>query len=268
MARRYVNPNHRAVPDSPENFAGELFDLARSGHVGEEQGRKLIRAYTALMAGDREIRGQLGGQLRLRPPAVQQAVAGRTAVEALYRPDAPGAALNGAFADIGEFALAVKNRSPKLDQVYRVQNSFGAEVPDAGGALIPEDLRSDLMLLSLESSVVRPRALVFSSQTLRIGVPAIDDTTHASSILGGVTSYWTEEATAPTEVQASYERIFLDSKKQLTYSTAPNELMADAPVFGVYLRETLPAAIAWWQDKAFFNGTGWRSRRGGRTRRV
>jgi hypothetical protein len=63
LARRYVNPN-RAVPSSPDEFAEEIWDLSWSGHFGPE---RLIQAYASKMAGDREIRGQLGSQLGVSP---------------------------------------------------------------------------------------------------------------------------------------------------------------------------------------------------------
>jgi HK97 family phage major capsid protein len=129
-------------------------------------------------------------------------------------------------------------------------------VPDAGGFLIPEVLRSDLLALALENAVIRPRATVIPMNSLRVPIPIIDDTSHVSNVFGGVQWYWTEEAAALTESQATFGRVVLDAKKLTAYANVPNELLQDAPAFAGFFDARFPQAIAYGEDVAFFTGTG------------
>lgn len=186
--------------------------------------------------------------------------------KSLYNRRAPGAAADGIFEDASEFFRSTWYRAdrlkdfgqlrPKLEKLMEVQNSYGSEVPADGGFLIPEELRSEILQVALETAVVRPRATVIPMSSLRVPIPMIDDTSHASSILGGVVGYWTEEAAGLTESQASFGRVVLDAKKLTAYAEVPNELLMDAPAFEGFFSGTFPKAISWFEDVAFLTGTG------------
>ncbi|MDX3759340.1 phage major capsid protein [Streptomyces sp. AK02-04a] len=186
--------------------------------------------------------------------------------KSLYNRRAPGAAADGIFDDASEFFRSTWYRAdrlkdfgqlrPKLEKLLEVQNSYGSEVPADGGFLIPEELRSEILQVALETAVVRPRATVIPMSSLRVPIPMIDDTSHTSSILGGVVGYWTEEAAGLTESQASFGRVVLDAKKLTAYAEVPNELLMDAPAFEGFFSGTFPKAISWFEDVAFLTGTG------------
>jgi HK97 family phage major capsid protein len=144
----------------------------------------------------------------------------------------------------------------KRDEMLRIQNSYGSEVPADGGFLIPERLRSDILQIALETAVVRPRAQVIPMDSLRVPIPMIDTTSNVSSVFGGVVCYWTEEAAQLIESQATFGRVVLDAKKLTGYAEVPNELLADAPAFSSFFDTIFPRAIAWYEDVAFMNGTG------------
>ncbi len=144
----------------------------------------------------------------------------------------------------------------KREAARKIQNSFGSEVPADGGFLIPERLRSDIMSVAIESAVVRPRAQVIPMDSLRVPIPMLDTTSNVSSVFGGVTCFWTEEAAALVESQASFGRVVLDAKKLTGYAEVPNELLADAPAFSAFFDTIFPRAIAWFEDIAFMTGTG------------
>jgi len=190
-----------------------------------------------------------------------------------YNKAAPGArrGLDEVFDSSAEFFQAIwprmqavlKNRkeaSAKLERYNDIQteirNSYGSEVPADGGFLIPETLRSDILQVSLESSIVRSRAQVIPMETLRVPIPMIDDTSHVSSVFGGVVAYWTEEAASITESQASFGRVVLDAKKLTAFASVPNELLADATAFGSFFDNVFPRALAWYEDLAFIQGSG------------
>lgn len=194
---------------------------------------------------------------RARRTSAQKALNGRRAI---------GRALDDMFEDSAEFFRATHfdemrvNRSTELSakraKVTEIMNSFGSEVPADGGFLIPETLRSNLLQVALEEAVVRPRAQVIPMETLRVPIPMIDSTSNVSSVFGGVICYWTEEAAALVESQASFGRVNLDAKKLTGYAEIPNELLADAPAFTSFFDDVFPKALAWYEDIGFMTGTG------------
>jgi HK97 family phage major capsid protein len=186
--------------------------------------------------------------------------------KSLYNRRAYGAAAEGIFEDTAEFfrataASAPKMRDfeqlrPKAAKLMEIQNAYGSEVPADGGFLVPEIMRSEILQMAIEMAVVRPRATTIPMSSLRVPIPTIDDTSHVSSILGGVTAYWTEEGAALTTSSASFARTVLDAKKLTAYAEVPNELLQDAPAFSGFFDTTFPKAIAWFEDVAFQLGTG------------
>jgi HK97 family phage major capsid protein len=210
-------------------------------------------------------------QLNLSPDGTPAVSKGKGVV---YNKFSPGAAFENAyraddrFGTIGEYCQAIREEArptsaanrkdllQKLENARSFQNSFGSEDPGAGGFLIPEIMRSELLQLALEDSIVRSRATVIPMSTLRVPIPALDDTTHASSLFGGVIFYWAEESAALTESQATFGRVVLDAKKLTGYFKVPNELLADAPAFSGWFDSRVPAGLAWWEDVAFLNESG------------
>lgn len=185
---------------------------------------------------------------------------------ALYNKAAVGAAVDPLFPSQGDFFRSIspkaenfKDNKELLDKrgkLQDIQNSFGTNVPSDGGFLVPEILRSDLLQVALENSVVRPRATVIPMASQRTSIPFVDSTSNVSSVLGGWVAYWVDEATAATESQAKFGQVTLDAKKLMLYSSAPNELVADGVGFGAFLEQGLPKALAFEEDYRFMLGTG------------
>src|SRR5258706_11826493 len=86
----------------------------------------------------------------------------------LYNKAAPGASVNKLFGDQAAFfqalslkcnALGTHKDAPelltKLVENERIRNSFGTNVPADGGFLVPEDFRSDLLMIALEQTIIR-----------------------------------------------------------------------------------------------------------------
>jgi HK97 family phage major capsid protein len=193
---------------------------------------------------------------------------------AVYNRLAPGAAFENKyrkedrFDSIGQYCQAIREEArptaaanrkdllQKLENVREFQNSFGSEDPGAGGFLIPEIMRSEMLQLALEESIVRSRATVIPMSTLRVPVPTVDDTSHTSSLFGGVVFSWTEESAALAESQAKFGRVVLDAKKLTGFFKVPNELLADAPAFSSWFDTRIPMGLAWTEDLAFMTETG------------
>lgn len=189
--------------------------------------------------------------------------------QCLYNKMAPGAGLDGHIDSTSNLfrAIASSQRGQrfrdtpellnKLEKLQEIQNSFGTNVPSDGGFLIPEQFRSDLMMVALEHSIMRPRATVIPMSSQTLAIPAVDDTTHAGgTVFGGVQTFWVDESTQPSESSGKFSQVKLDAKKLMAYLTAPQELVADAPAFNAYLNQVLPQALAFEEDYRFIQGTG------------
>lgn len=197
-------------------------------------------------------------RIDLTPKAV---VATGNARNHIHNPRAMGAVLDREFKNSAEYFQTIwhnANRTADMQaKLSRVRNAFSSTVPSEGGFLIPEVLRSELLAVALESSVVRQRARVIPMETLRVPFPAVDSTSNVSSVYGGVVGYWTEEGAALTASQAAFSRIVLDAKKLTAYTEVPNELISDSAVsFQAFLDQIFPEALSFYEDIAFMKGDG------------
>jgi HK97 family phage major capsid protein len=175
---------------------------------------------------------------------------------------AKGAPLDGTWPDFytflqdiwyskGNGALSAEAKS-RMD----VYNAYSEKVPSEGGFLVPEEYRSELMQLSLDGAIVRPRATIIPMGAPRIHIPMLDETSRVSSVFGGVVVYRTEEGAELTESSASFASVKLDVTKQTALSHVPNELIRDWGAFGAFMDATLPNAMAFYEDLDYISGSG------------
>ena len=198
--------------------------------------------------------------------AVQQVASlkpGESARMGLYNPKAMGAVVDKDYADSGDYFRTIwhkgqqNNTADRQSRLTRLRNAFSSTVPSEGGFLIPETLRSEILRVSLETSIIRPRARVIPMETLRVPFPAIDSTSNVSSLFGGIVGYWTEEGAALTASSATFGRVVLDAKKLTMYTEVPNELIADSlSSFQAFIDTLFPEAMGFEEDYAFIQGNG------------
>lgn len=175
---------------------------------------------------------------------------------------AKGAPLNGVWPDYYTFLQDVwfskgnGAMSAEARKRMDIHNTYSEKVPSEGGFLVPEEFRSQLLQLGLDSAVVRPRATIIPMGAPRLHIPSIDETSRVSSIFGGVVVYRTEEGQELTESSASFSSIKLDVTKQTALSHVPNELIRDWGAFGAFMDATLPAAISQFEDWDYISGNG------------
>jgi len=282
MARTYGN---KAFPGNPAELAEMLADPAQAAKAmggTQAQWRQFNAEYAARASDagiDVQIREQVqaevanmlradgkagsgGRRLNLDPNAIPM---GRNA---LYNKRAPGAkadeVLNGSsdrWADFfggihhGNRTEAAASMQSKLVKIQNL-NDYGSAVPSDGGFLVPEVLRAEILSLALEQSIVRPRARVIPMSSLRVPIPAIDSTSHESTLFGGLSVVWSEESGQLTGSSAKFARVVLEASKMALFADVPNELVDDAPAFGAFLEMAFPATLAFEEDSAFLTGTG------------
>ena len=172
---------------------------------------------------------------------------------------APGASMNGQFKSFGEFCRTswFKNIQ-RLGMDTRLKN-LGESQGDQGGFLVPEEFRMELLRMSLEASLVRPRARVVPMGGLTLSYPAIKDTTHASTVFGGVTAQWVAEGAdlSSGTNEPTFAQAVLTAKKLTGYTVVSNELMQDAAIsIESVLMQLFGEAIPWFEDDAFIAGVG------------
>lgn len=180
-----------------------------------------------------------------------------------YNAKAPGAKLDKQFSDWTTYMTTVWDGAKTQEafaaraELARIQNAFGSTVPSDGGFLIPESLRSELLQVPTEQSLVRSRARVVPMETLMVPYPMVDTTSNASSVHGGILGYWTEEGGTLTDSSPTFGRIELQAKKLTLYSEIPNELFQDSlATLQQFMSQSYPEALAWFEDIAFVEGNG------------
>jgi HK97 family phage major capsid protein len=267
-------PTNQAELEDLLGDQAKVTELFKSGQFAE-----VVQNYARAVAKtDMDIKAQVNDQVQvtLREWLVEngqtdrldmtpkQVVNNGDARNSVHNPRAMGAVLDKEFAgptaaaDFFQTIWHNTNRTADLqNKLSRIKNAFSSTVPSEGGFLIPETLRSELLKVSLETSIVRPRARVIPMETLRVPFPAIDSTSNVSSVYGGVVGYWTEEGATLTASSATFGRIVLDAKKLTAYTEVPNELISDSVgSFQAFLDQIFPEALGFYEDDAFINGTG------------
>ena len=164
--------------------------------------------------------------------------------------------MDGQFKNFGEFlsSIAPGTISRGMDNRLKV---LGEGQGDQGGFLVPEQFTLQLLSLALEEAVVRPRAFRLPMSSLNLSLPTIVDTTHATNVFGGVRGYWTPESGSYTSSEPSFGRVTLTAKKLTAYTSAANELLADAAIsLEALLMRLFPQALAYFEDDSFINGIG------------
>lgn len=158
------------------------------------------------------------------------------------------------FKTFGEFLRAVKYTPSDA----RLKSGFNEGSDTAGGFTVPDEFLNRLLMRSLESSVIRGNgATVIPMSSDTITIPKLVDISHASTVFGGIVGGWLEESGTKTPTEATFGQVKLIAKKMFGYTYASDELLADNAIgLEGLINEMFGAAIAWYEDDAFINGTG------------
>ena len=284
-----------AIPESQAELEELMADQAKVGAlIASGQFKDVIKAYAkatddrgtiaeqvaeqvkAFVAGQEQFEKTISGEVKntietfltehgvpRRPPFPEAGDAPTGAeANAAYNPVAPGVAVNAlGFTNIGDFARTIWHKNPrpdeeKLGKLGAIMNAYSSVDPAAGGFLIPETMRSEIMQIALETSIVRPRATVITMGSPTQLMPFVDSTTNVGSVFGGMVFYWTAESGDLTATQARFGRLRLEANKLTGLAAVPNELWADAPALSSFLMQAVPKGLSFYEDNAFINGTG------------
>ncbi len=172
------------------------------------------------------------------------------------QPDEKNPAKRGdaGFNTFGEFLWTIKNKPGDV----RLKTGSVEGDDTAGGYLIPEEFRNQILMDALELTVMRRAgATVIPMRTDTIRIPKVTDTAHTASVFGGVVAYWTDEQGTVTPKDPTFGSVRLIARKLTGYTYASNELLADSAVgLEALLLRMFSQALAWYEDSAFINGDG------------
>lgn len=266
-----------AIPTAPSELEEFLHDSAKIQALAKEPDgfQKLATSYAQnFMNRDRDAAAQIEEQVKntmtqflkdnkdagYAPVNLNPKDLVKQRNSPIRNDDAIGARLDGKFKDFPEFLQNVwhgkKTFTPEESERMALVNEYSERVPDSGGFLVPEEYRSAILALSLEESIVRPRATVIPMSSRTLNFPTVDATSNVSSVYGGVVVYRTEEGAELSESAASFSSVKLEATKQTALAHVTNELLKDGPAFGAFLDATFPKAMAWYEDLDYIGGTG------------
>jgi HK97 family phage major capsid protein len=253
----------REILSDPKNF-GEWVHASINSRLTEDKGiSNQVKEQTEAFMSE-WLKGNKGAQDALEAKRINLTDPnnrGKVVHNSIYNKNAIGAPHDDAFENLAEMFYSVSAHSFKdaalQEKLGKLQNDLSSVRPSDGGYLIPEVLRAEILRTSLETSIVRPRARVIPMDNPIVPFPTIDSTSNVSSIYGGVVGYWTEEGATLTESQPRFGRVQLHAHKLALYTEVPNELIRDArPAMDAFVTGVFPEATGWFEDVAFFVGSG------------
>ena len=166
----------------------------------------------------------------------------------------PLAGLASYIADAAATDDPVRQRAARR-RSQEIKAAWGERVPSEGGFLLTEDWTRELLAYAVESSIMMPRAMLLETTQAILPIPTISESSHVSSVFG-VVGRWMPAGAALTVDTASFGRERLEAKKLIAELQAPAELVADPRAWPVWLERALPAAIGFYADQTFVNGSG------------
>ena len=160
------------------------------------------------------------------------------------------------FRNIGEYMYTlVSNPSDSRLQELRAQQMKDGTL---GGYAIPEQFRAELLSISPQEAVVRPRATVIPAGTppdAPINMPALDQGA-SRNMYGGVIIYHAGESDTMTESNFRLKKITLTPKKMYGYLTISNELLNNWDAASSVIQNQLRLAMIGAEDTDFLTGDG------------
>lgn len=249
-----------ALLKSPEQMASYIAEQAvGTGLVTPDAGVKAAQAAIA-----EQRRKDAVAKLPTRSALVQAETVAKSAwtswkggIDAPLARKAYGSE-NGGYGHVREYLTDLFNVKQGRGISERLMKAAFAEGSGAaGGFLVPPEFSATLRALALESAQIRPRATVMPMTSMEIRMPYVRDTSHATNVFGGVQAYWAPEAGTLTESEATFAEILLRAHKLTGYTVASNEILADGAIgLEAFIGQRFPQAIKWFEEKAFWTGTG------------
>ena len=156
------------------------------------------------------------------------------------------------------FAKAVYMREHGMTLPDEIMKALGETQGSTGGFFVPIEFRAELLMLTVEDQVVRPRATVIPMATDLLRIPRIHETTRSGGIVyGGMTGTFGPEAGSLGTGDPTAGQVELKAKKFSEYILVSNELVMDSPIaISPLLGFMGRKALGFREDYNMFWGTG------------
>jgi len=126
-----------------------------------------------------------------------------------------------------------------------------------GGFLVPEEYRMEIRMLQLETAQFRGKSVVIPMGAMIQHWPYVRDTSHVSSVYGGVIGYWEGEAQLLGESEPSFGQLQLTAHKLTAYTVIANEVMVDSSgAIETFVTQQFPKALNFFEERGFYKGNG------------
>ena len=177
---------------------------------------------------------------------------------------------NWGFANVGEYAIAIKNSQLGLHQDERIvvlksadriirqkatPATAGTELVGAdGGFMVPPDIRQEVWIAVSENESILSLTDMTPTNSNNIIMPA-DETTPWQST-GGILAAWRAQNTAMTPSKPSLQNRNIVLNEAYALVAATDELLSDAPRLNNYLMVKAPQKMGYIVDESIFRGNG------------
>lgn len=160
------------------------------------------------------------------------------------------------FKSMAEFVSAVRFGDPQ-GRLDAIRNDLSMGVSESGGYAVPEQFRDELLQLTAEAAIVRPRANVIpagSPPDSKITIPAFEQGDNGA--YGGVEVKWIEEGGAKPKTDAKLDEITLEPHEVAAHMVATDKLLRNWGAADAFIRNLLTQAMVSAEDQAFLTGDG------------
>ena len=182
-------------------------------------------------------------------------------------PGDSSAARAGGFNSFGEFLLAVREAEEypfkqdyRLGIIQRAAAGGSEAVPSDGGFLVAPEFSQTLVQRTYEVGAILSRCRQFpisKPNSNGIKFPQFAETSRANgSRLGGVTTYWANEADALTGSKPKFALGELTLKKIISLIYCTDELLNDAGALETFVSTAFSLEESYKIEDGILNGTG------------
>lgn len=175
------------------------------------------------------------------------------------------------FASLGEQLMAIKNayQIGRMDSRLRrlavteagitlKATGLGESVPADGGFLVEQEFVAKLLERTYGFGTLAARCtpIQVGPNFNGIKMPAVNETSLASSRFGGIVAYWGAEAGIKVATLSQFRQVSLELKKLTGLCYATDELLEDATALESWILKAFPMEFGFQIDDAIINGTG------------
>ncbi len=168
---------------------------------------------------------------------------------------------NDGFANLGEFALAVRNGNPAAGSNFKMDDRLSAPTnvhteqgDSAGSYLVPAEYREEIvdLVFGTDDPIME---LIAPEPTSKNRVQGLGDETTPWGT-NGIQAYWRSEADQMTASKLALDPRETQLNECYAFVNATEELLEDAPRLTAHLQKKAPAAIRWKAVDGFVRGDG------------